>query len=61
MLSRIDQKSRGALPYINRQLSNFALGGLRTLVVAQKPLEQHSYERLDKDIYDIQTSDMPMV
>jgi len=28
--------------------------------VAQKPLDQHTYDQMDRDIYTIQASDMPL-
>ena len=45
---------------VKRELLSFAKEGLRTLVVCQKELDQVSYDKLDKQIYSIQTSDMPM-
>jgi len=40
---------------------NFAREGLRTLVVCQKELHQQDYDKLNNKIYEIKTSDMPLV
>jgi len=45
---------------ISRELLTFAKEGLRTLVVCQKDLSSADYNKLDSNIYDIQTSEMPM-
>ena len=45
---------------VQRELLNFAKEGLRTLVVCQKEMSQHEFEKLDGQIYDIQSSSQPM-
>ena len=62
MLPRLskENKNQQQLMRVKRELLSFAKEGLRTLVVCQKELDQVSYDKLDKQIYSIQTSDMPM-
>ena len=45
---------------IQRELLSFAKEGLRTLVVCQKEIDQSAYEKLDRRIYDIQSSSAPL-
>ena len=40
---------------------SFAKEGLRTLVVCQKEIDQSAYEKLDRTIYDIQSSSIPLL
>ncbi len=54
------RKEQSQLILVQRELLKFAKEGLRTLVVCQKVLDQREYEQLDRRIYDIQTSDIPM-
>ena len=45
---------------VQRELLNFAKEGLRTLVVCQKEMSQNDYSELDRRIYEIQTSEIPL-
>ena len=60
MLPRVSSAFKDAMPKINDDLLTFAKEGLRTLVVCQKIIDKQSYDLLDKTIYDIQTSEVPM-
>ena len=62
MLKRVSKEktSQQLLIKIQRELLNFAKEGLRTLVVCQKEISQASYEDLERRIYDINTSDIPL-
>lgn len=55
------RKDQSQIMMVQRELLKFAKEGLRTLVVCQKILDQRDYEQLDRKIYDIQTSDIPLV